>query len=83
MRIGPLVIELAKRVESRRKELEKARIVSDRSKIVRNKMLGKLLYENLLIREMLRGGLPRPDAPSRRGENCSPVSRPIFSQKNH
>jgi hypothetical protein len=83
MRIGPLVIELAKRVESRRKDQEKARIVSDRSNIIKNKMLAKLLHENFVMREMLRGGLPRPDAPSRRGENCSPVSRPIFSQKNH
>jgi hypothetical protein len=83
MRIGPLVIETAKRAEIRRKELEKARIVSDRSNIIKNKMLGKLLHENFIIREMLRGGLPRPDAPSRRGANCSPVSRPIFSLKNH
>jgi hypothetical protein len=83
MRIGPIVIELAKKAESRQKALEKANRISDRSNIIKNKMLGKLLYENFIIREMLRGGLPRPDAPSRRGANCSPVSRPIFSQKNH
>jgi hypothetical protein len=85
MRIGPIVIEieLAKRAEWRRKALEEANKISDRSNIIKNKMLGKLLHENFIMREMLRGGVQRPDAPSRRGENCSPVSRQIFSPKTN
>jgi hypothetical protein len=73
MRIGPLVIQTAKQVESRRKELEKANKISDRSNIIKNKMLAKLLHENFIMRGILKGGVYKGPMPQRGGERTVPL----------